>query len=164
MAFLPGRDPPLFGAGEVGELRVWKGHSDKPGLCFSRSIGDSMAKEVGVTEEPCVKAISLEADDRFVVIASAGVWKVCSPQDIVDMVASKSSATDAASCVVDEAKERWAQVWQGARSLPFAVARPLPAVTPLVPNAGENTTAIVVVLPATPNLLWPGKVPDSSAP
>jgi serine/threonine protein phosphatase PrpC len=109
--------------GELGELRVWKGQSDKPGLAYSRSIGDALAKEVGVTEDPSTKAVSLAAEDRFVVIASAGVWKVCSPQEVVALVAAKASASEAAAAIIEEAKERWAQLWQGApRPLPPALA------------------------------------------
>ena len=53
--------------GEVGGYRVWKGESTAPGLPLSRSIGDPLAKEIGVTAEPFVREITIKPEDRFLV-------------------------------------------------------------------------------------------------
>ena len=65
------------------------------------------------------------ADDRFLVLASAGVWKVIPPSEIVNVAAAEPDSAAAASAIVEEAQRRWAQLWQG-----------------------ENTTAIVLVFPS----------------
>lgn len=110
--------------GELGGQRVWKGTSDKPGLPLSRSIGDKMAKELGVTAEAALNKVSLTAEDRFLVLASGGIWKVFSPQEVVDLVAQQPDAASACDALVKEASKRWEELWQG-----------------------ENTSVMVVVLP-----------------
>lgn len=112
--------------GELGGQRVWKGGSDKPGLPLSRSLGDKMAKELGVTAEPSVHQHTLKAEDRFMVLASGGVWKVFSPQELVDVVAQQPDAAAAAEAVIAEASKRWEELWQG-----------------------ENTSVVVVVFPSS---------------
>ena len=47
-----------------------------PGLALSRTIGDKIAATVGVTSTPEITKHRLHASDRFVVIASDGLWKV----------------------------------------------------------------------------------------
>uniref|UniRef100_A0A7S4BIT3 PPM-type phosphatase domain-containing protein n=1 Tax=Chrysotila carterae TaxID=13221 RepID=A0A7S4BIT3_CHRCT len=110
--------------GEIGVMRVWKGDEGRPGLPLSRSIGDSLAKEVGVTSDPHITEMKLEAQDRFLIIGTGGVWKVLTPQEAVDLVANQHDAKQAAKKVIDEAKRRWEQLWQG-----------------------ENTSVLVVVFP-----------------
>ena len=58
--------------GELGELRVWKGESKRPGLPLSRSIGDALAKEVGVTAEPALRELAVAADDKMDIFDACG--------------------------------------------------------------------------------------------
>ena len=51
-----------------------------PGCAFTRSMGDSVAEAVGVFSEPEVLTKELGADDRFIVIASDGVWEFLTNQ------------------------------------------------------------------------------------
>jgi len=60
--------------GELGGQRVWKGRTDKPGLPLSRSLGDTLAKECGVSSQPHITQTSLGADDRFLVLASGALF------------------------------------------------------------------------------------------
>lgn len=83
--------------------------------------------QVGVVAEPSVTEVLLQPDDRFLVLASAGVWKVFSPQEIVDLVAEQPDANSAVNAVVAEANTRWEELWQG-----------------------ENTTVVVFVFPNDP--------------
>jgi serine/threonine protein phosphatase PrpC len=58
-----------------GPYRVWKPETTLPGLAMSRSLGDSMAKSIGVIATPVVQQFTLEFErDLFAVIASDGVW------------------------------------------------------------------------------------------
>ena len=49
-----------------------------PGLAMSRSIGDSVAAMVGVSCEPDLLTYSLQPYDKFVVLASDGIWELIS--------------------------------------------------------------------------------------
>ena len=77
------------------------------------------------TTTTITKTAHAYADDRFLVLASAGVWKVIPPSEIVNVAAAEPDSAAAASAIVEEAQRRWAQLWQG-----------------------ENTTAIVLVFPS----------------
>jgi serine/threonine protein phosphatase PrpC len=58
-----------------GPYRVWKPETTLPGLAMSRSLGDSIAKSIGVIATPVVQQFTLDFDrDLFAVIASDGVW------------------------------------------------------------------------------------------
>ena len=53
---------------------------------MSRSLGDQVAHSVGVSSVPEVTEFILDSDDRFLVIATDGVWEFLSNQDVVDIV------------------------------------------------------------------------------
>jgi len=56
-----------------------------PGISTSRSLGDLLAHRIGVTSEPSVRIInlSLEQSERFIAIATDGVWDNMGPEDLV---------------------------------------------------------------------------------
>lgn len=93
---------------------MWKGDTNKPGLPLSRCLGDALAKECGVVSTPSVKEITLSPADRCLVLASGGVWKVFSAQEVIDIVAQETDAASAAEAVLAEASKRWEELWQGA--------------------------------------------------
>ena len=47
-----------------GPPRVWLGHMDVPGLAMSRSLGDKIAHDAGVSSEPAFTQHTLTADDK----------------------------------------------------------------------------------------------------
>lgn len=49
---------------------------------MSRSIGDYVAHSVGVSTNPEVTRFDLVEDDKFIVIASDGVWEFLSNDEI----------------------------------------------------------------------------------
>lgn len=56
---------------------------------MTRSLGDLVAKSVGVTYEPEIKCISnLNTNDKFVVIASDGLWDRIPNDEVTRMVAN----------------------------------------------------------------------------
>ena len=67
-------------------MRVWLKHEDIPGLAMSRSFGDSTAAKVGVNAVPEVKEVTLELEDKIVVLASDGVWEFLSNQEVANVV------------------------------------------------------------------------------
>ena len=49
---------------------------------MARSLGDLVAASVGVSPEPEVLDFDLEPDDKFIVIASDGVWEFLSNERV----------------------------------------------------------------------------------
>mmetsp|Transcript_32115 Transcript_32115/g.73421 ORF Transcript_32115/g.73421 Transcript_32115/m.73421 type:complete len:366 (+) Transcript_32115:98-1195(+) len=80
----------------IGPSRVWLPNMMLPGLAMSRSIGDDVAACVGVCATPEVLVHDLTPRDKFMVIASDGVWEFLTSQQVVDMVESCNGDADAA--------------------------------------------------------------------
>lgn len=49
---------------------------------MSRSIGDLVANSVGVSPEPEFYELDLSEDDKFLVLASDGVWEFISNETV----------------------------------------------------------------------------------
>ena len=72
---------------EVGPYRVWGKTQEKgPGLAMSRSIGDGMAKKLGVLGEPDIYEYNLNENDKFVICATDGVWEYLTNEDVMNIV------------------------------------------------------------------------------
>ncbi len=55
---------------------------------MTRSIGDMVANSVGVTAEPEIKVFpNLSPSDKFIVIASDGIWDRLSNEEIMMTIA-----------------------------------------------------------------------------
>ena len=80
-----------------------------PGCAFTRSIGDSVGESIGVVAEPELLTKQLVASDKFLVIASDGVWEFMTNQMVADMVAGFESPLKACKAVVQEAYKLWLQ-------------------------------------------------------
>jgi serine/threonine protein phosphatase PrpC len=70
----------------IGPQRVWLPHEEIPGLAMSRSMGDRVAHSVGVSAEPEVLEFTLTLNDKFLVIASDGVWEFLSNEDVAQII------------------------------------------------------------------------------
>lgn len=55
---------------------------EAPGLAMSRSLGDKAGRDLGVISEPDVYEIILKEEDKFIVIASDGVWEFFTNADV----------------------------------------------------------------------------------
>lgn len=94
-----GGDPP----------RVWSPHGEYPGTAFTRSLGDSIAEELGVFAEPEMVTRELGADDKIIVLASDGVFEFLTNQSVIDICAKFSDPLEACRAVVAESYELWLQ-------------------------------------------------------
>lgn len=95
---------------DVGEDRVWLPEARTPGLAVSRTFGDLLVKDYGVSSTPEVYRLQLCEDDRFLVMASDGVFEFISSEEVVDTVGrwrERGSAQEAAEELVKIATERW---------------------------------------------------------
>lgn len=99
-----------FGGSHGQVLRVWSHNAKAGGLAMTRSIGDRRLAKFGVISEPEVFVRNLNSDDKFVVIASDGLWDVVDANETVVVVADKirnGHARIASQTLADLAKERW---------------------------------------------------------
>jgi len=99
--------------GVDGPPRVWLGHMDVPGLAMSRSLGDAVAHTAGVISEPEFTERELDPKtDKFVIIASDGLWEFVSNEEAVEMAVKFPPAKGPKHSVdhlVREANSRWMQ-------------------------------------------------------
>lgn len=93
-----------------GPPRVWLGHMDIPGLAMSRSLGDVVAHSAGVISDPEFTEYELNPEtDRFLVVATDGLWEFVDNQQAVELVDEQVGPTDAVDVLVTEAATRWMQ-------------------------------------------------------
>ena len=107
---LPGTSstPGMF----YGPPRVWLKNKQVPGLAMTRSIGDMAAGSVGVTAEPEIKMVSnLTADDKFLVVASDGIFDRFTNEEITQIIGHKfypeNDSSGACNYLVQESAARW---------------------------------------------------------
>lgn len=91
----------------VGPLRVWLPRQQVPGLAMTRSFGDKVAASVGVSAHPEIWVRNRSPNDRFIILASDGVWEFISSEEAVSLVKECKTAEQASQALVDEATRRW---------------------------------------------------------
>lgn len=102
---------------EIGPYRVWFIEDSKgPGLAMSRSLGDTYAKEIGVIAEPDVFEYCLNQSDKFIIIASDGVWEYITNYDALEIIKpifldKKKNPNDACVALTKIATQRWKKVF-----------------------------------------------------
>ena len=77
---------------------------------MSRSIGDTVAGSVGVIPEPEFFELELTSNDKFIVIASDGVWEFISNEECVNTVQPFWEANDpqgACDALYEKSVEHW---------------------------------------------------------
>ena len=87
--------------------RVWAQKGDFPGTAFTRSLGDKVAEELGVTAEPEILVREISCTDKFVVMASDGVFEFMTNQMVADIIIEKEDPLDACRAVIAAAYELW---------------------------------------------------------
>ena len=71
-----------FYGNPIGPERVWLSYIDAPGLAMTRSMGDKVGAQAGVIAEPELLEFKITPEDRFIVVASDGVWEYLSNEDV----------------------------------------------------------------------------------
>ncbi|KAG1689369.1 hypothetical protein DVH05_002291 [Phytophthora capsici] len=89
--------------------RIWHPYGQYPGTAFTRSIGDLVSEELGVTAEPEILCKGLNPHDKFIIIASDGVFEFLTSQNVVDIVKQFENPSEACHALVEEAYNRWLQ-------------------------------------------------------
>ncbi|EAS05229.2 protein phosphatase 2c (macronuclear) [Tetrahymena thermophila SB210] len=94
----------------LGPCRVWLKSENMPGLAMARSFGDQIAQSVGVISEPEVSSYEITDDDKFLVIASDGVWEFLSNEKVVSLVTPyylKNDPEGACDKLIKESTAMW---------------------------------------------------------
>ena len=115
----------IDGSMQGGPYRVYDGSGNCPGLSMSRSIGDACYNSIGIISIPICTIFSLSGKEKFIVLASDGVWDVMDNEDVaifVDTYRRKcrsvcsppvevtSSSTTIAQLLCEEARMRWLNI------------------------------------------------------
>lgn len=81
------------------------------GLAMARSIGDHAVKNVGVIPEPDVYTHELSPDDRFLILASDGVWEFIENLEAVEIVQNNLHLGAFVACqiLIQTAAQRWSE-------------------------------------------------------
>lgn len=94
----------------IGPHRIWLKNENVPGLAMSRSIGDLVAESVGCIPEPEFFELEMNSDDKFIVLASDGVWEFITNDDCVRKVApfwAKNDPEGACELLVKDSVAHW---------------------------------------------------------
>lgn len=90
-----------------GPPRVWLGHMDVPGLAMSRSLGDAVAHTAGVISEPEFTERELDPKDKFIILATDGLWEFVTNEECIDMAVASENLSSSVDILVREANARW---------------------------------------------------------
>jgi len=90
-----------------GPPRVWLGHMDVPGLAMSRSLGDTVAHAAGVSSEPEFYEHTFQDVDKYLVLATDGLWEFMDDQLVMDYCKNNSDPRKSVDELITEAKTRW---------------------------------------------------------
>ncbi len=94
----------------VGPERVWIKEEEVPGLAMTRSFGDRVAATVGVMSEPEIKEFDFCEEDKYMIIASDGIWEFISSQECIDIIKDFYEKNDLKGCceyLYQESSKRW---------------------------------------------------------
>ena len=77
---------------------------------MTRSFGDRVAATVGVISEPEIKEWDYDKDDKFMLVASDGVWEFISNEECMNIIGEFYEKDDMKGCcefLYEESKKRW---------------------------------------------------------
>ena len=95
---------------EIGPIRVWVKGKKYPGIAMSRSIGDSVANEIGVWSIPEIKEFYIDDYYNFIVIGSDGLWEFLSNEKVGKFICKCNHQDKMSSFVknlIEKAREKW---------------------------------------------------------
>jgi serine/threonine protein phosphatase PrpC len=95
----------------IGPQKIWLKNSEIPGLSISRSLGDNLAHTIGVISEPEINTYEFKGNEKFILLASEGIWKYIDSDESVkiikDFYEKNLDAVGAINTLVKEAFKRW---------------------------------------------------------
>ena len=94
----------------AGPLRVYMKDKDMPGLAMTRSFGDYFASIAGTISVPEIKEHILVQEDRFLVLASDGLFEFISTEEVGNIVKGYYEKNDIVGCcefLYKESYRKW---------------------------------------------------------
>ena len=70
----------------IGPYRVWLKDKNLPGLAMSRSIGDYLAKKIGVISDPDISCMEITSEKTAIICATDGLWEYVSNEKVSNLV------------------------------------------------------------------------------
>lgn len=96
----------------IGPLRVYMKEKDMPGLAMTRSFGDYFGSTAGVISEPEVTEYFFKPEDKFMVLASDGLFEFIESQEVIDIIKDYYERNDIVGCceyLYKESTRKWIQ-------------------------------------------------------
>jgi len=94
----------------IGPLRVYMKEKEMPGLAMTRSFGDYFGSTAGTISEPEVTEHTLKEEDKFIIIASDGLYEFIESEEVVKFVGEFYKKNDIVGCcefLYKESYRRW---------------------------------------------------------
>lgn len=96
----------------LGPLRIWVPDIEPavPGLAMTRSIGDKVASQIGLIYKPEILEHRLTYNDKFIILATDGLWEFISSKKAVEIVGKHwqlGKIADACEELVTRATKKW---------------------------------------------------------
>jgi len=95
---------------EYGPQRIWVKKEEVPGLAMTRSFGDRVAASVGCICLPEIKDFNFEEDDKFLILASDGIWEFIESEECINIIGKYYFNNNIESCckyLYNESRKRW---------------------------------------------------------
>jgi len=67
---------------EDGMQRIFLRARMYPGLKVSRTIGDLISHQIGVTSQPNTQIVDFTQNDKLLIMGTAGLWESLTPEDL----------------------------------------------------------------------------------
>ena len=94
----------------IGPLRVYMKEKDIPGLAMTRSFGDYYASTAGTISIPDVSEYKLNPEDKFLILASDGLFEFINNDELSNIVSSYYVKNDIVGCsefLYKESYRKW---------------------------------------------------------
>lgn len=87
--------------------RVWIKGKAHPGTAFTRSLGDQLGEDIGICAEPEMETRHITKNDKYLVIASDGVFEFLPNQVVINLCESAANPLQACEIITEAAYEKW---------------------------------------------------------
>ncbi|TFJ83539.1 hypothetical protein NSK_005186, partial [Nannochloropsis salina CCMP1776] len=87
--------------------RVWSKYGEYPGTAFTRSLGDSIAEELGVYAVPEITVRKISPRDQYVMVASDGVYEFLTNKQCIQTLHEHSDPLAATQALARRAFDLW---------------------------------------------------------
>ena len=94
----------------IGPLRVYMKDKEMPGLAMTRSFGDYFGSTAGTISEPEVTEHVFKEEDKFIILASDGLFEFIESEEVVKYVGEYYKKNDIVGCcefLYKESCKRW---------------------------------------------------------